>query len=135
MNNIQMMASEQSSKLAVLRRFLLDHGISRVLAVRVQRNAQHAMYEYKNKAPENSVELLTIISQPLLVEVHYDIYSKPLLEHPFFYCYSKVNPAGIRKVCHTAIEMLSLHTKDVLFNDFEVSERPMTYFVVSGKLQ
>jgi len=119
MTRLQIIASEQSSKLAALRRFLLDHNISRPLAVRVQRNAQHAMTEEKSKALESSVDLLKIISQPVLVEVHFEIHSRVLFNHPFMLAYSEVNPAGMRRVCHSAISMLSVHGKDVLFSDLE----------------
>lgn len=134
MTRLQLITSEQSSKLAMLRRFLLDHHISRSLAVRVQRNAQHAMLEQKNLAPESNVELLKLISNPVLVEVHFEIHSRVILEHPFFLSYNEINPAGIRKVCHTAISMLSLHPKDVLFSDLEVPTNPRMFFVVSGSL-
>lgn len=134
MTRLQLIASEQSSKFSALRRFLADHNISRPLAVRVQRNAQHAMKEQKRKAPESSIELLAIISQPVLVEVHFEIHSKVLFQHPFMQCYNDINPAGMRRVCHAAISMLSLSQKDVLFSDLEVPERPKMYFIVSGKL-
>eukprot|EP00930_Biecheleria_cincta_P043613 TRINITY_DN29934_c0_g2_i1.p1 TRINITY_DN29934_c0_g2~~TRINITY_DN29934_c0_g2_i1.p1 ORF type:complete len:795 (-),score=114.55 TRINITY_DN29934_c0_g2_i1:54-2438(-) len=133
MTRLQIITSEQSTKLAVLRRFLLDHNISRQLAVRVQRNAQFAMREQKSKAPEKSVELLKVISPPVLMEVHYEIHSKVLNLHPFFLYYNEVNPAGIRKVCHVAIEMLSLSQGDVLFSELEAPPVPRMFFVVAGR--
>lgn len=72
---------------------------------------------------------------PVLIEVHFEIYSRYLLVHPFFYSYNEINPAGIRKVCHTAITMLSLHPKDVLFSGLEVPEFPRMFFIVSGTLR
>lgn len=134
MTRLQIILSEQTSKLAVLRRFLVDNHISRPLAVRVQRNAQHAMLEQKTKAPESSVELLAIISQPVLMEVHYEIHSRTLLTHPFMLAYNDVNLAGLRRVCHSAISVLSLHSKDVLFSDLEVPEPPKMFYVVGGRL-
>jgi len=134
MTRLQIILSEQTSKLTVLRRFLIDHHISRPLAVRVQRNAQHAMLEEKTKAPESSVELLRIISQPVLVEVHFEIHSRVLLTHPFMLAYNDINPAGMRRVCHSAISMTSLHTKDILFSDLEYPEEPKMFFITGGKL-
>eukprot|EP00931_Biecheleriopsis_adriatica_P110568 TRINITY_DN8485_c0_g1_i1.p1 TRINITY_DN8485_c0_g1~~TRINITY_DN8485_c0_g1_i1.p1 ORF type:complete len:1037 (+),score=234.90 TRINITY_DN8485_c0_g1_i1:103-3213(+) len=135
MTRLQIIASEQSTKLATLRRFLLDHNISRPLAVRVQRNAQFAMLEQKSNAPETSVELLKIISPPVLMELHFEIHSKVLFLHPFFDCYNDVNPTGIRKVCHLAVDMLSLHPGDILFSEFEVPTVPRMFFVMSGGFQ
>merc|ERR1712190_134029 len=92
------------------------------------------MNEEKSKAPEGRVELLKMISQPVMMEVHYEIYSRVLLAHQFFLCYNDVNPAGVRKVCHTAISTLSLHSRDVLFSDLEVPEKPKMFFIISGGL-
>lgn len=134
MTRLQIINSERSSKLSMLRRFLMDHGITRALTVRVQRNAQHAMVLEKAKAPEEHVELLKIISAPVLVEVHYEIHSRILLCHPFFRRYAEVNPVGLRKVCHSAVTLLFLQNKDPLFSALEVPSDPRMYFVVSGKL-
>jgi len=135
MTQLQVVRGEQSSKMSALRRFLSDHNISRPLAVRVQRNAQHAMVEMKSKAPESSVALLQVISEPVLAEVHFEIHSRVLMSHPFFLAYNDINQFGIRKVCHNAISMLSLHSKDVLFTDLEVPTAPRMFFVVSGSLR
>eukprot|EP00441_Pelagodinium_beii_P022210 CAMPEP_0197681944 /NCGR_PEP_ID=MMETSP1338-20131121/95722_1 /TAXON_ID=43686 ORGANISM="Pelagodinium beii, Strain RCC1491" /NCGR_SAMPLE_ID=MMETSP1338 /ASSEMBLY_ACC=CAM_ASM_000754 /LENGTH=430 /DNA_ID=CAMNT_0043263355 /DNA_START=6 /DNA_END=1294 /DNA_ORIENTATION=+ len=135
MTRLQIMASEQSTKLAALRRFLLENSISRGLAVRVQRNAQFAMQEQKSKAPEKNIELLRVISTPVLMELHYEIHSKVLNLHPFFLNYHDINSAGIRKVCHLALDMVSLHPGDVLFSHLEVPSVPRMFFVVEGSFQ
>eukprot|EP00931_Biecheleriopsis_adriatica_P110569 TRINITY_DN8485_c0_g2_i1.p1 TRINITY_DN8485_c0_g2~~TRINITY_DN8485_c0_g2_i1.p1 ORF type:complete len:1040 (+),score=206.77 TRINITY_DN8485_c0_g2_i1:125-3244(+) len=135
MTRLQIITSEQSTKLAILRRYLLDHNISRPLAVRVQRNAQFAMLEQKSHAPETSVELLQVISPPVLMELHFEIYSKVLFLHPFFDCYNDVNSTGIRKLCHLAVDMLSLHQGDILFSNLEVPDVPRMYFVTGGGFQ
>jgi hypothetical protein len=84
MTQLQMITSEQSTQFNSLRRYLMDANISRPLVVRVQRNAQHALEEKKRSVDESSVKLLEIISNPLLVELHFEIHGSVLLTHPFF---------------------------------------------------
>lgn len=135
MTRLQIITSAQSSQLYQLRSFLTDRGISRKLSMRVQRNAQHVMLELKRKMPESSVELLKLISDPLMIEVHFEVHSEILMKHPFFWCFNEVNPAGIRKVCHTAVNWLSLTTGDILFSDLETPTAPTMYFVMMGSME
>jgi len=134
MTRLQIITSQQSSQLSTLRRFLMDRNISRPLAARVQQNAQYALMEQKKDIPESSVELLAIISHPLLVELHFEIYSQVLLEHHFFQCYNHINPGGVSKVCHTAVKLFTMYQGDVLFTDFEVPSVKRMYFLVSGTI-
>eukprot|EP00928_Gymnodinium_smaydae_P017744 TRINITY_DN16786_c0_g1_i4.p1 TRINITY_DN16786_c0_g1~~TRINITY_DN16786_c0_g1_i4.p1 ORF type:complete len:1004 (-),score=157.35 TRINITY_DN16786_c0_g1_i4:245-3211(-) len=133
MTRLQLLTSQQSTQIAKLKRYLADHGISRTLALRVQRNAQHAMVLHERNMSEASVELLKIVSEPLRVELHYEVHSVTLMMHPFFDAYSTVNPMGLRKVCHAAVCPLSLSSGDVLFSYMEES-RPRMLFIINGRL-
>jgi len=135
MTQLQIITSTQSTQLSALRRFLADNTISPSLAVRVTRNAQHALKEHKRNMPEGNVELLKYISNPLLVELHFEIYSHLLMVHPFFFRYNEINPAGIRKICHVAVATLTLSAGDVLFSDLEVPTLPRMFFVISGAIE
>mmetsp|Transcript_14225 Transcript_14225/g.40735 ORF Transcript_14225/g.40735 Transcript_14225/m.40735 type:complete len:1022 (+) Transcript_14225:2-3067(+) len=134
MTRLQFLSSKHTSQLATLRRFLLDRNISRPLATRVQQNAQFALQEQKKDIPEASVDLLNLISNPLLVELHFEIYSHVLLEHPFFACYNHINPGGVQKVCHQAVKLFTMYKGDLLFSDFEVPSSKRMYFIVNGGL-
>jgi len=135
MTRIQLISNRTFTQIAGLRRYLVDCRISRQLAVRVQHNALHALAEQKRNAPESSVVLLGLISEPLLVEMHFEIHFRILTKHPFFCFYQEINPAGIRKICHTAVSILSLSRGDVLFSDCEIPGRPSMYFVVRGQME
>merc|ERR1719270_53830 len=115
MTQLQMLTSQQSWQLSILRRYLTDNAVPRPLAARVHQNAQHALKEQKKNLPEDSVDLLKQISTPLMIEVHFEIRSNFLLEHPFFECYNEINPGGIRTVCHSAVSFMDMHAGDVLF--------------------
>jgi len=135
MTRLQLIRSEHTQQLAQLRRFLVHRAVSRPLAVRVQRNAQHQLMEQKRTMPEDSVALLKLISDPLKVELHFEAYSMQLMTHPFFACFNEVNPVGMRKICHHAVSFMSLSVGDVLFSDHEEPTNPRMFFVMHGKLE
>jgi len=135
MTRLQIITGQQSAQLATLRRYMVDRGISRKLTLRVQQNAQHAVEEQKRNLPEEHVDLLKIISHPLLVEMHYEIYSPLLLEHPFFFYYNDINIGGIRKVCHNGVHVLRMSVGDVLFSDLEVPAYGRMFFITGGCIQ
>jgi len=132
MTRLQMLSNQQSAQMSQLRRFLSNKGISRALAWRVQRNAQHILYEQKQNMPEHTVTLFKLISEPLKAEIHLEVYSEVLMAHQFFCCFRDISPAGIRKVCHTCVSVVSLSVGDVLFSEFEVPTQPRMFFMQSG---
>lgn len=135
MTQLQMMTTQQASQLSVLRRYLSDQNVPRPLAARVHQNAQHALQLQKKNVSEENVELFKHISTPLMIEVHFEIRSELLLEHPFFECYNDVNPGGIRMACHSAVSFMDMHAGDVLFTSFEVPSIRRMFFIVDGKFK
>jgi len=134
MTRLQIIASQKSAQFAALNRYLSDCMISSELAVRVQRNARHALRERKRNTPECDVELLALISDPLRAEIHYEVLSPLLVRHPFFSLYNKVNASGLRHICHTSISEVTFSRGDVLFLEFEVPVQPRMFFGMSGRL-
>jgi len=129
------LTSQQASQRKVLRRYLREHGISRKLARRIQLNAQHMTAEQQRNTPECDVELLKVVSEPLRVDLHFEIYSQTLMVHPFFRCWAAENPASMRQLCHSAVSVISISQDDVLFSSGEVPVRPQMLFVRSGELR
>eukprot|EP00747_Dinoflagellata_sp_TGD_P120603 gnl/TRDRNA2_/TRDRNA2_173279_c0_seq4.p1 gnl/TRDRNA2_/TRDRNA2_173279_c0~~gnl/TRDRNA2_/TRDRNA2_173279_c0_seq4.p1 ORF type:complete len:445 (+),score=47.94 gnl/TRDRNA2_/TRDRNA2_173279_c0_seq4:33-1367(+) len=135
MTRLQIISGQRSMQFSALNRYLINRDISRELAIKVMRNAQHALAEQKRNAPESSIELLGLISEPLQAELHFEINSPILFVHPFFQLMNEVNPGALRKICHTAVSgPLSLSQGDVLFSDLEIPVLPKMIFPVSGKL-
>lgn len=134
MTRLQIIASQDSTHFAALRRYLDDNGVSLTLATKVQRNAQHAMQEQKKMTDERDVELLKLVSQPLMSELHFELHMRHLEHHPFLRLYAAVNPGGMRRVCHTAISFARAHQGDILFGEFEVPPEPHMLFILDGKL-
>lgn len=126
--------SQQSQQLTVLRRYLSQNGISKKLALRVQRNAQHAMAEQQRAMPEAAVGLITKVSEPLKIELHFEMYAPNLAIHPFFHRYIEECPHVMRKVCHSAMQMSTVSTGDIIFNVGEIPAEPKMYIISRGKL-
>lgn len=134
MTRLQIIAGKQSSQLSTLRRYLADSSISTSLTVRVLRNARLALNQNQRNLSEHSVELLQEISEPLQIELHFEVHFPTLSCHPFFKDYNKVNPAGLRKLCHHAVSITSMSPNDVVFSECETPERASMFFVVKGVL-
>jgi len=134
LTRLQIIAAGQSAQVAMLKDFLFDKGISTKVALRVQRNAMYALQQRKKNTPESSIELLSLVSQPLKVELHYEIHMPIFDYHAFFRYFNEVNSATMRRVCHASIVELGLSRGDVLFSSGEVPPEPAMYFCVTGKL-
>lgn len=135
MTRLQIIRAGQSSQVSMLNQYLFDNGISTKVALRVQRNAMYALEQQKKNTPESSIELLDLVSEPLRVELHYEIHMPVVCHHPFFKCYNEVNAAAMRRICHVAISTLPLSRGDVLFSTGEVPREPCMYFNLHGKMK
>jgi len=135
MTQLYIGGSKNAQQLSVLRRFVLQNHVSKKLALRVQRNAQHAMKEHQRSLPENKVELLKLVSEPLRVEVHFEMFSPVLSKHPFFARYIEECPHVMRKVCHSACQISQMSAGDVIFSTGEIPARPMFYIIDDGSLE
>jgi len=134
MTRLQMITGNKSEMFAALRIFLEENKISRRLTARLERNAHHAYQEFERSTPETEIELLKLVSEPLRVELHYELYNKPLSVNPFFQQYQEVNPAAVRRICHSAVSTMFLAAGDIVFVDGEAPRIPQMYFVLRGTL-
>eukprot|EP00747_Dinoflagellata_sp_TGD_P084766 gnl/TRDRNA2_/TRDRNA2_162643_c1_seq6.p1 gnl/TRDRNA2_/TRDRNA2_162643_c1~~gnl/TRDRNA2_/TRDRNA2_162643_c1_seq6.p1 ORF type:complete len:928 (-),score=151.34 gnl/TRDRNA2_/TRDRNA2_162643_c1_seq6:128-2911(-) len=135
MTRLHIIYAEQSTMVSMLNQYLRDNHISRGVSLRVQRNALYTLESHKRNVPEKNIVLLNYVSEPLRVELHYEIYKPALEHHPFFHKYDQHNTVGMKHVCHTALSLLSLSSGDVLFSDGEVPPVPQMYFVTNGRLR
>eukprot|EP00927_Polykrikos_kofoidii_P069145 TRINITY_DN6452_c0_g1_i1.p1 TRINITY_DN6452_c0_g1~~TRINITY_DN6452_c0_g1_i1.p1 ORF type:complete len:825 (+),score=124.97 TRINITY_DN6452_c0_g1_i1:342-2477(+) len=121
-----------SRQLATLRKYLKQNSISSNLALRVQRSAQHAM---SGELSAEAVEMLGMVSDPLKVAMHFEMYSGILRCHPFFCDAINDGPQVMRRVCHFAVSALLLSSGDAVFYKGELPEEPKMYFVSKGVLE
>jgi hypothetical protein len=135
MTRLHIISSRQSQQLVSLRRYLTQNGLPGRLAMRVQRNAQHALMEKQRFMPEEEVELLNIVSEPLRVELHFELYALILQVHPFFRSFIEECPPVMRKICHSATSMCIVSCGDIIFNPGETPLQPKMYICCDGKLR
>lgn len=134
MTQLMILSGKKETQLSTLRRFLADHKISNQLSVRMLRNAQFGLLEHSKNVTEKSVEVLVMISEPLMMELHFELHSPVLMVHRFFWCYNEVNLSGIMTVCHNTVSTVSYTRDDRVFNEYETPARPRMFFCTQGKL-
>jgi len=120
---LYILGNQQSQQLNVMRRYLAQNGISKGLVLRVTRNAQHTMKMRQRATPEAAVGLLDLVSEPLRIELHYEMYYPMLGLHPFFAEYMKACPFVVRKICHAAMSTNTYSRDDVIFHFGEASSK------------
>jgi len=134
MTSLNLLTNRHSHQFAILRRFLLDKGITHGLATRIHHNARYALAQQERIIDEEHVDLLLRVSEPLRMELHFEMYIPVLSQHPFFSCYSFECPLTMHKMCHHATSMLQLSCGDIIFSVGEIPANPKVIFTVSGIL-
>jgi hypothetical protein len=132
---LHIMSNGPAAHIQVLRRFLHQREVNRRLMTRVLRNAKHALHLQQQSISEGEVQLLTMISEPLLSELHFDIFGKALEEHPLFQRYIKENDLAMRKICHSGVSPVTFQRGDLLFSIGEEPSSPQMLFLQSGELE
>jgi len=135
MTQLQIISSQDSVNLTILRRYLRQNNVTSKLAIRVQRSAQYAIEEQQRLMPEEDVHLLSTVSEPLRVELHFEMYEVVFKSHPFFSYYTLYFPHIMRKVCHHATSTSKYAHGDVIFNAGEIPSQPRVYIVRGGVLE
>jgi hypothetical protein len=69
------------------------------------------------------------------MDIHFELFAPTLSEHPFFALYQDINPAAVRRICHTAVRESFLAKGDVLFVEGEEPHDPQMWFVRTGALE
>lgn len=135
MTRLSIISVKQQSQFSLLRRYLLHQGVSTKLAVRVTRNARYAVRQQEQRMAEAEVELLHLLSEPLMIELHFEVYSRVLMHSPLLGFYIATNPAVMRKLCHKAVSVLLISKGDILFSTGERPAHPRMLFVMVGQLR
>lgn len=119
-------------QMATLKKYLKQNNVPKNVTKRVCRNAKHAV---SGDLTPDAVELLNVISEPLKVEMHFEIYSRVLRWHHFFNDLLLQGSQVMRPVCHRAMSVILLASGDIVFNLGEEPPDPKMYMVVSGTLE
>jgi hypothetical protein len=105
--------SESTKELWLLRRFLKQAKISRLLSFRIQRYIEYVIDQEHSVLKENQVKLLDALSAPLRNELNVDMHEGLLLKHEFLarFCHEQSNLV----VWNGALTTLPLALGDVVF--------------------
>lgn len=135
LTRLEIITAQQSTRFAMLREYLRANQISKRLQGRVQSNAQRASEIEKASRSEEEIELLMMISKPLLIQVHHEIHIKKLAAHPFFDAFDGYCNHIMRKICHTAVHCHRFSRGDVAWVEGEVPHDRKMYFLSSGRMR
>jgi len=130
MTQMHIIRGSQARQLSNLRKYLNQNSISRNLSLRMQRSATHALSA--DLSPEY-VDLLPVISEPLRIEMHFEMYASVMSKHPYFSECIIDSPHVMRRVCHT-MTVQFLDGGEVVFCEGDVQQKPKVFFVMKGSL-
>lgn len=122
----------QNQQINLLRKYLEQNRISSHLALRLTRNAKHALDERRQMVHEDFVEVIKLVSEPLRIDLHFEIYGPSLSAHPFFELYMAACPYVTKRICHKAMSMTLVGSGDTVFSTGEIPTHPRMFIVNQG---
>jgi len=134
MTRLHIITGQQGMHLRTLRKFLIHQGVSGSLSARVQENAIQALRSHQQNVPEEDVQLLSLVSEPLRIELHFAYLHPHLIQHPLFEAWLNESDTLLRLLCHSAMKVMSVSAGDILFSRGEVPLVPQMLFVLKGSL-
>eukprot|EP00747_Dinoflagellata_sp_TGD_P146046 gnl/TRDRNA2_/TRDRNA2_176643_c3_seq1.p1 gnl/TRDRNA2_/TRDRNA2_176643_c3~~gnl/TRDRNA2_/TRDRNA2_176643_c3_seq1.p1 ORF type:complete len:269 (-),score=48.10 gnl/TRDRNA2_/TRDRNA2_176643_c3_seq1:27-833(-) len=120
----------RARQVALLQKYLTQNSISKNLALQVQRSAQHAV---SGDLTKDMVELLSFVSEPLRIAMHFEMYRPVLERHAFFLEYLNKGPQVMRRICHYGTSTQLFSHGEIVFSKGEAASQ--TYFVMKGSLE
>lgn len=131
---LQIISGQEQANFSMLRAFLRAQEVNTKLALRITKSAQYALRSQKSRVKEEEVELLSLVSGPLKVEMHYDMHGRVVQFHILFKLYCALKPAAMRRVCHDAVFSLSVVKDEVLFRKGTRPDPPSMFFLTKGSM-
>jgi hypothetical protein len=119
-------------QMATLKKYLNQNKVPKNLIKRLCRSAKHAI---SGDLQPDTVDLLNVVSEPLKMEMHYEMYERYLHHHLFFREFLMENNQVMKRVCHSCMSMLFLDSGDVLFRRGDEPKEGKMYFVCKGTLE
>lgn len=132
MTHLRNLESAEAIMFSKLEDFMQSRKFSFYLTVRVRRYLEQRTQEKKSRPEEGDIILLERLSEPLKMEVHFEMWSPTLTKHSLFFAYSRLNEPAVMKLCHTALKTMSLSGEDYLFAKGGTAKS--MFFVLSGDL-
>jgi len=132
MTHLRNLESAEAILFSKLEDFMQSRKFSFYLTIRVRRYLDQRLAEKRSRPEEQDIELLQRLSEPLKMEVHFEMHSPTLTKHPLFFAYSRLNEPAMMKLCHAGLKTTQLSGDDYLFTKGETAK--LMYFAMSGSL-
>merc|ERR1719330_802660 len=126
--------SESNNQLRLLNKYLAQNKISKGLSLRLTRNARHMLAERMKNRFEEVGAVIKLVTEPLRVELYFELYSRSLSNHPFFSRYMMACPYVTKRICHSALFMMQTAAGDIIFHAGEIPTEPRMFLVNESSL-
>jgi len=128
MAELRKISSDETRQFWLLRRYLKDWGVSTRIAIRIQRYLEYAYQKQRQRVQVKDVQLLALLSEPLMADLKHATLMVHLAGHPMFRaCDNRA------RIFATSLAEMSLARGDLIFLCGE--QASAMYFVVAGTLQ
>jgi hypothetical protein len=133
MNHLRTMNSAERKEFHKLNQYFIRNQISIGLCVRIRKHLDHWIAERQKHLKEADIPLLRLLSEPMQVELHYEVFAPLVRQHPLFEAYDMDFSHSMTRICHRALDQVSISPGDVLFSRGEKASQ--MFFLGSGKLR
>jgi len=133
MTHLRNMNSETSRQFILLQKYFRLNNISLRLCVKIRRHLDHQLHKAQELVKQEDVKLFAHLSEPLHIQLHYEVFSPALRAHPLFERIDKESPLCMNRICHKTIEIFTLFRGDTLFSRGDRCSR--MYFIHAGGLK
>merc|ERR1719486_767777 len=103
MTSLRNINSDSHKQIMVLQRYMRINRIPLSLSVRVTRQLDYVLQERMESLREKDVPILGFLTEPMMIELRYELYAGVLKQHPFFNYFDSGNFAVMEKLCQQAV--------------------------------
>eukprot|EP00929_Paragymnodinium_shiwhaense_P034618 TRINITY_DN18809_c0_g1_i2.p1 TRINITY_DN18809_c0_g1~~TRINITY_DN18809_c0_g1_i2.p1 ORF type:complete len:781 (-),score=153.24 TRINITY_DN18809_c0_g1_i2:14-2356(-) len=114
-SRLRNLRAEEFHQFLMLRKFISDNNISADLSARLTRYIELVGTFHKKKVQPEKVALLRLLSGPLNVELHQELYMPYLVKVPFLEHFNGRSASAMSQLCFSAVQDFSLSKGDELF--------------------
>jgi len=129
---LQRITNKLGKEWYILRKFMKQQKIPRVLALRVEKYITRSVLPRLNEVQQKDVVLLKRLSDPLRSALNAEMYTQHLVGHPFLNWLKECCTSALEDLCNDIIISM-LAEGDLLFQEGRIAKG--MFVLVSGKLQ
>jgi len=133
MTRLGALKNEKVKQHYLLRRYLTEQHISYELTARITRYISLVAAAHQKAIHANKVEMLSLLTGPLRLELQHEIFFPSLQMHPLLERYGQVCKDGIQDLCASALKKVLCAKGECIFRSG--MEASGMYFVVNGALR